>query len=66
VIDRNGLRTAFTAGLGNAFASLSGLADSQYVALAVLAVSSGTYGGALALGRQRLLGTFATVSNLLR
>ena len=57
MINRNALRTAFTAGLGNAFASLSGLADSQYVALAVLAVSSGTYGGALALGRQRLLGT---------
>ncbi len=55
--NRNALRTAFTAGLGNAFASLSGLADSQYVALAVLAVSTGTYGGALALGRQRLLGT---------
>jgi hypothetical protein len=57
VINRNGLRTAFTAGLGNAFASLSGVGDSQYVSLAVLAVSTGTYGGALALGRQRLLGT---------
>lgn len=55
--NRNALRTAFTAGLGNAFASLSALGDSQYVALAVLAVSSGTYGAALALGRQRLLGT---------
>ena len=57
MINRNGLRTAFTAGLGNAFASLSGVADSQYVALAVLSVSTGTYGGALALGSQRLLGT---------
>ena len=57
MIDRNALRTAFTAGLGNAFASLSGVEDSQYVALAVLAVSTGSYGGALALGRQRLLGT---------
>jgi uncharacterized membrane protein YccC len=57
VINRNGLRTAFTAGLGNAFASLSGVGDSMYVALAVLAVSTGTYGGAIALGRQRLLGT---------
>jgi uncharacterized membrane protein YccC len=55
--DRQALRTALTAGLGNGFASLSGLADSQYVALAVLAVSSGSAGGALALGRQRLLGT---------
>jgi len=57
LINRNGLRTAFTAGLGNAFASLSGVGDSQYVSLAVLAVSTGTYGGALALGSQRLLGT---------
>jgi hypothetical protein len=57
VINRNGLRTAFTAGLGNALASLSGVGDSQYVSLAVLAVSTGTYGGALALGSQRLLGT---------
>ena len=58
MINCNGLRTAFTAGLGNAFASLSGVGDSQYVSLAVLAVSTGTYGGALALGSsQRLLGT---------
>ena len=57
MINHNGLRTAFTAGLGNAFASLSGVGDSQYVSLAVLAVSTGTYGGALALGSQRLLGT---------
>lgn len=57
MINRNALRTAVTAGLGNGFASLSGLEFSQYVALAVLSVSSGTYGGALALGRQRLLGT---------
>ena len=57
MINRNGLRTAFTAGLGNAFASLSGVGDSQYVSLAVLAVSTGTYGGALALGSQRLLVT---------
>lgn len=54
---RSNLRTALTAGLGNAFASLSGVEFSQYVALAVLAVSTGTYGGAIALGRQRLLGT---------
>lgn len=55
--NRNALRTAFTAGLGNAFASMSGVSFGQYVALTVLAVSTGTYGGALALGRQRLLGT---------
>ena len=46
-----------TAGLGNGFASMTGLADGQYVALSVLSVSSGTYGGAIELGRQRLLGT---------
>jgi len=57
VINRNTLRTALTAGLGNGFASMTGLADGQYVALSVLSVSSGTYGGAIELGRQRLLGT---------
>ena len=57
MINRNALRTAFTAGLGNGFASITGLADAQYVALAVLAVTGGTYGAALELGRQRLLGT---------
>lgn len=57
MINRNALRIALTAGLGNAFASLSKLGDSQYVALAVLSVSSGTYGTSIELGRQRLLGT---------
>jgi len=57
VINRNALRTALTAGLGNGFAFITGLADGQYVALAVLSVSGGTYGGSIELGRQRLLGT---------
>jgi hypothetical protein len=57
VINRNALRTALTAGLGNGFASITGLPDDQYVALAVLSVSSGTYGASIELGRQRLLGT---------
>ena len=57
MINRNALRTALTAGLGNGFASITGLPDSQYVALAVLSVSSGTYGTSFELGRQRLLGT---------
>jgi hypothetical protein len=57
VINRTALRTAITTGLGNAFASLSGVEFSQYVALAVLAVSTGNLGGAIELGRQRLLGT---------
>ncbi len=55
-IDRHSLRTALSAGLGNVFASSSGLEFSQDVAQAVLSVSTGTYGAALALGRQRLLG----------
>lgn len=57
MINRNALRTAFTTGLANAFASLSGVEFSQYAALAVLAVSTGSYGGAIELGRQRLLGS---------
>jgi uncharacterized membrane protein YccC len=57
VINRNALRTSLTAGLGNGFASITGLPDGQYVALAVLSVSSGTYGTSFELGRQRLLGT---------
>ena len=57
MINRNALRTALTASLGNGFASITGLPDSQYVALAVLSVSSGTYGTSFELGRQRLLGT---------
>ena len=57
MINRNALRTALTAGLGNGFAFITGLPDAQYVAMAVLAVSSGTYGASIELGRQRLLGT---------
>lgn len=57
MINRNALRTALTAGLGNGFSSITGLADGQYVALAVLSVAGGSYGGAIELGRQRLLGT---------
>lgn len=57
MINRNALRLAVTTGLANAFASLSGVQDSQYAALAVLSVSTGSYGGAIELGRQRLLGT---------
>jgi hypothetical protein len=57
VINRPALRTAVTTGLANAFASLSGVLDSQYAALAVLSVSTGSYGGAIELGRQRLYGS---------
>ena len=54
---RNELRTVLTAGLGNAFATFSGLAFTYYVPLTVLAVGTGTYGTSLALSRQRLLGS---------
>jgi hypothetical protein len=57
MINRTALRTAVTTGLANAFASLSGVPDSQYAPLAVLSVSTGSYGGAFELGRQRLWGT---------
>lgn len=57
MINRQALRTAVTTGLANAFASLSGIPDSQYAPLAVLSVATGSYGGAFELGRQRLLGT---------
>jgi hypothetical protein len=57
MIDRIALRTAVTTGLANGFASLSGVQDSQYAALAVISVSTGSYGGAIELGRQRLLGS---------
>jgi hypothetical protein len=57
VINTTALRTAITTGLANGFASLSGVQDSQYAALAVLSVATGSYGGAFELGRQRLLGS---------
>ena len=57
MINTTSLRTAVTTGLANGFASLSGVQDSQYAALAVLSVATGSYGGALELGRQRLLGS---------
>ena len=57
MISTTSLRTAITTGLANGFASLSGVQDSQYAALAVLSVATGSYGGALELGRQRLLGS---------
>ena len=57
MINRNALRTALTAGLANGFASITSLPDIQYVSMAVLAVSSGTYGTTFELGRQRLWGT---------
>ena len=57
LMSRAELRLAVTAGLANGFASISGLPYGMYMPLAVLAVCTGTYGGSLELGRQRLLGS---------
>lgn len=54
---RGDLRLALTAGLANAFASLSPLPFGIYMPLAVLAVCTGTFGGSIVLGQQRLLGS---------
>jgi hypothetical protein len=57
LIRRNDLRLAFLTGLVNAFGSISGIADSYYAALTVPAVLTGTYGGSIEMGRQRILGS---------
>jgi hypothetical protein len=57
LIRRSELRLAFTAGLANGFAHLSGLPFGYYAPLAVLSVGMASYGGSLALGRQRILGS---------
>ncbi len=57
LITRSELRLALSAGLANAFSQLGGLPYGYYMPLAVLAVCTGFYGGSLALGRQRLLGS---------
>ena len=54
---RADLRLALTAGLANAFATLSPLPFGIYMPLAVLAVCTGTFGGSMALGQQRILGS---------
>lgn len=62
---RSELRLALTAGLGNGFAVLSGLPNGYYVTLAVLATCTGTYGGSLGLGRQRIIGSVLGMGLLL-
>lgn len=57
LIRRAELRLALVAGLGNGLAALSGLPFGYYVPLAVLAMGTGSYGGSLGLGRQRVLGS---------
>jgi uncharacterized membrane protein YccC len=57
LISRAELRLAVAAGLSNGFAAMTGLAYGFYSPLAVVSVGTGSYGGAIELGRQRLLGT---------
>ena len=57
LLRRADVRLAVAAGLANAFTTVSGLPFGYYAPLAVLAVTSGTYGSAVGLGRQRLLGS---------
>jgi hypothetical protein len=57
LLRRSDVRLAVAAGLSNAFATFTGLPYGYYAPLAVLAVTSGTYGSAVGLGRQRVLGT---------
>lgn len=62
---RSDLRLALTAGLANAFGSLSPLPFGIYMPLAVLAVCSGTLGGSMVLGRQRILGSLLGMALLI-
>jgi uncharacterized membrane protein YccC len=57
LLRRSDVRLALGTSLSNAFATVTGLPDGVYAPLAVLAVCSGSYGQAVGLGRQRLLGT---------
>ena len=57
LISRAELRLAIAAGLSNGFAAMTGLAYGFYSPLAVVSVGTGSYGGAIELGRQRLPGT---------
>lgn len=62
---RSDLRLALTAGLANAFATLSPLPFGIYMPLAVLAVCSGTLGGSMLLGQQRILGSLLGMALLI-
>lgn len=62
---RADLRLALTAGLANAFATLSPLPFGIYMPLAVLAVCSGTLGGSMVLGQQRILGSLLGMALLI-
>lgn len=57
LLRRSDVRLALGTSLANAFTTVTGLPDGIYAPLAVLAVCSGSYGQAMGLGRQRLLGS---------
>ncbi|MBM5817844.1 MAG: FUSC family protein, partial [Cyanobacteria bacterium K_Offshore_surface_m2_239] len=65
MIQRSELRLALTTGLVNGLASLSPLPYGIYAPMAVLAVSGGSYGTSLELGRQRILGSILGMVMLL-
>jgi len=58
---RHTLSLALAAGLTNGFVTFTGLPYGIYATLAVLAVTTGTYGTAVGLGRQRVLGSILGV-----
>ena len=57
LVRRADVRLALAAGLTNGFVTFTGLPYGYYATLAVLAVGSGTFGTAVGLGRQRVLGS---------
>ncbi|MEA5441075.1 FUSC family protein [Cyanobium gracile] len=57
LIRRSELRLALTAGLMNGFGAIAPVPFGFYAPMAVLVVCTGTYGGSIGLGRQRLLGS---------
>lgn len=57
LLRRSDLRLALAAGLTNGFVTFTGMPYGIYATLAVLAVATGTYGAAVGLGRQRVLGS---------
>lgn len=57
LIKRPELRLALTAGLATGFGAITAMPFNYYLGLTVLAVSTGSYGGVIGLGRQRLLGS---------
>jgi len=61
LLRRSDVRLALTAGLTNGFVTFTGLPYGIYATLAVLAVTTGTYGTAVGLGRQRVLGSILGV-----